>query len=353
MLRTRSWVADGSRPAAASRRAQRLARRPGRGPAGLPARSARSCRRRARPRRRRPPGTPRPCSCPPGTRIARHAAVGGLVYGQHAGAGVDLTIPGRHGPNIESAIVILLLSTSDTDLLSARASGAGYRLGNPARLAVDDLRPCSTGVDLVVVRLLGGRRAWEDGLDALLAGPAPGRRARWGAGARRRADGAVHRAGWRGRRGARLPRARRPRQPARAGQLPVRHRAAHRQRVRAARADPGVGPAGAHRRGAPRARSSRVLYYRAHHMAGNTAFVEALCDGDRGRGRAGAAGVLRVAAHRARRADRAAGHGGRARGHRARGRRHHAGRRGRRAATTRGTSARSPRSTCRSSRACA
>jgi cobaltochelatase CobN len=69
--------------------------------------------------------------------------------------------------------VILLLSTSDTDLLSARATGAGYRLGNPARLAVDDLPGLLDGADLVVVRLLGGRRAWEDGLDHLLAGPRP------------------------------------------------------------------------------------------------------------------------------------------------------------------------------------
>jgi cobaltochelatase CobN len=69
--------------------------------------------------------------------------------------------------------VILLLSTSDTDLLSARASGAGYRLGNPARLAVDDLPGLLDGIDLVVVRLLGGRRAWEGGLDAVLAGPRP------------------------------------------------------------------------------------------------------------------------------------------------------------------------------------
>ncbi|GAA4829472.1 cobaltochelatase subunit CobN [Saccharopolyspora rosea] len=69
--------------------------------------------------------------------------------------------------------MILLLSTSDTDLLSARASGADYRLGNPARLGVDDLPPLLEGVDLVVVRLLGGRRAWEEGLDALLAGPRP------------------------------------------------------------------------------------------------------------------------------------------------------------------------------------
>ncbi|GAA4232846.1 cobaltochelatase subunit CobN [Actinomadura meridiana] len=68
---------------------------------------------------------------------------------------------------------VLLLSTSDTDLLSARASGAEYRLGNPARVAVDDLAELVEGVDLVVVRLLGGRRAWEDGLDALLAGPRP------------------------------------------------------------------------------------------------------------------------------------------------------------------------------------
>jgi cobaltochelatase CobN len=82
-------------------------------------------------------------------------------------------IPGWHGPNIESDVVILLLSTSDTDLLSARASGAGYRLGNPARLGVDDLPGLLDGVDLVVVRLLGGRRAWEEGLDALLAGPRP------------------------------------------------------------------------------------------------------------------------------------------------------------------------------------
>ena len=69
--------------------------------------------------------------------------------------------------------VVLLLSTSDTDLLSARASGKPYRLGNPARLSVDDLPDLLDGTDLVVVRLLGGRRAWEEGLDALLAGPRP------------------------------------------------------------------------------------------------------------------------------------------------------------------------------------
>ncbi|MCC3313561.1 cobaltochelatase subunit CobN [Nocardia africana] len=69
--------------------------------------------------------------------------------------------------------MILLLSTSDTDLLSARASGADYRLANPARLLVEDLPGLLEGADLVVVRLLGGRRAWEEGLDALRAGGIP------------------------------------------------------------------------------------------------------------------------------------------------------------------------------------
>lgn len=69
--------------------------------------------------------------------------------------------------------MILLLSTSDTDLLSARSSGADYRLANPARLGAQDLPELLEGVDLVVVRLLGGRRAWEEGLDFLLGGPRP------------------------------------------------------------------------------------------------------------------------------------------------------------------------------------
>ncbi|MFD0686164.1 cobaltochelatase subunit CobN [Actinomadura fibrosa] len=69
--------------------------------------------------------------------------------------------------------MILLLSTSDTDLLSARASGADFRLANPVRVGTDGLPSLVEGADLVVVRLLGGRRAWEEGLDALLAGPRP------------------------------------------------------------------------------------------------------------------------------------------------------------------------------------
>jgi cobaltochelatase CobN len=69
--------------------------------------------------------------------------------------------------------VIVLLSTSDTDLLSARASGARYRLGNPARLTADDVPGYLEDAGVVVVRILGGRRAWEDGLDAVLASGVP------------------------------------------------------------------------------------------------------------------------------------------------------------------------------------
>ncbi|MFI1201161.1 cobaltochelatase subunit CobN [Streptomyces sp. NPDC020883] len=67
--------------------------------------------------------------------------------------------------------MILLLSTSDTDLLSARAATGPvpYRLANPARLDAAELPGLLEGADLVVVRLLGGLRAWEDGLDVLLA----------------------------------------------------------------------------------------------------------------------------------------------------------------------------------------
>lgn len=71
--------------------------------------------------------------------------------------------------------MILLLSTSDTDLLSARAAGGPvpYRLANPARLALEELPALLEGTDLVVVRLLGGVRAWQEGLDLLLAGERP------------------------------------------------------------------------------------------------------------------------------------------------------------------------------------
>ncbi len=68
---------------------------------------------------------------------------------------------------------VLLLSTSDTDLLSARASGANYRLANPARTPAGELPALLEGADVVVVRILGGARAWPDGLAAVRAAGLP------------------------------------------------------------------------------------------------------------------------------------------------------------------------------------
>ncbi len=50
---------------------------------------------------------------------------------------------------------IALLSTSDTDLLSARASGADYVWANPARPAHEGMGTLLEGCDLVVARILG------------------------------------------------------------------------------------------------------------------------------------------------------------------------------------------------------
>ncbi|MEJ8277986.1 cobaltochelatase subunit CobN [Pseudonocardia spirodelae] len=61
----------------------------------------------------------------------------------------------------------LLLSTSDTDLLSARASGADYALANPNRVTHDELVEMADAADVVVVRVLGGYRYFEQGLDLL------------------------------------------------------------------------------------------------------------------------------------------------------------------------------------------
>ncbi|MGK2903877.1 MAG: cobaltochelatase subunit CobN [Mycobacterium sp.] len=72
---------------------------------------------------------------------------------------------------------VLLLSTSDTDLMTARASGADYRWANPSRLLQDELdrelAELLDGADIAVVRILGGYRAWQDGIDALVVGGVP------------------------------------------------------------------------------------------------------------------------------------------------------------------------------------
>ncbi|MEU8870946.1 cobaltochelatase subunit CobN [Streptomyces javensis] len=179
--------------------------------------------------------------------------------------------------------MILLLSTSDTDLLSARAATGPvpYRLANPARLALDDLPGLLDGVELVVVRLLGGIRAWQEGLDTLLAGDLPvvvlsGEQAPDAqlmeastvpVGIAAEAHAYLAHGG-----------------PANLGRLarflsdtvlltghgfeppaPAPTWGPLERTARAADTGDATGPTVA------------VLYYRAHHMSGNTAFVEALC----------------------------------------------------------------------------
>jgi cobaltochelatase CobN len=59
----------------------------------------------------------------------------------------------------------LLLSTADTELLSARS--AGYLTANPARLDLADLDALCADADAVVVRLLGGLKTWREGVEDL------------------------------------------------------------------------------------------------------------------------------------------------------------------------------------------
>ena len=73
-------------------------------------------------------------------------------------------------------LTILLVSTADTELLAAAASGAGYLTANPARIAADDVTGLAARADLVVLRLLGGRKAWPQGVAALTAALAAARR---------------------------------------------------------------------------------------------------------------------------------------------------------------------------------
>ena len=172
--------------------------------------------------------------------------------------------------------MILLLSTSDTDLLSARASGAAFRLANPSRTAVADLPALAGGADLVVVRFLGGYRDWQEGFDALLRLPLPVvllggeqlpdaelmRHSTVPAGVAAEAHAYFAEGG-----------------PANLAELhkflsdtvlltghgfaPPARTPAWGPLERVTTADgPTVG----------------VIYYRAHHLAGNTAFVETLCD---------------------------------------------------------------------------
>ncbi|MCV7281059.1 cobaltochelatase subunit CobN [Mycolicibacterium flavescens] len=68
---------------------------------------------------------------------------------------------------------VLLLSTSDTDLITARSSGARYRWANPSRLVEGELAELLRDADVVVIRILGGYRAWQDGIDEVVASGRP------------------------------------------------------------------------------------------------------------------------------------------------------------------------------------
>jgi cobaltochelatase CobN len=172
--------------------------------------------------------------------------------------------------------VILLLSTSDTDLLSARASEADYRLGNPSRTAVSDLPALLDSVELVVVRILGGFRAWEEGLTALLAAGKPVvvlggeqspdaelmKQSNVPAGVAAEAHGYLAQGG--------------------AANLEQLHNflsdtvllTGHGFAAAVATPSWGLLDRPAQQADGP---TVAVLYYRAHHVAGNTAFVERLC----------------------------------------------------------------------------
>ncbi|WP_393059097.1 cobaltochelatase subunit CobN [Streptomyces sp. LN549] len=175
--------------------------------------------------------------------------------------------------------MILLLSTSDTDLLSARASHGpvAFRYANPSRLPLQDLPQLLDGADLVVVRLLGGVRAWEDGLGQVLATGRP----------------VVVLTG------EQAPDA----QLMAASTVPIGIAAeAHAYLAHGGPANleqlarflsdtvlltghgfeppapaPSWGPLERTPREAEDGPTVAVLYYRAHHMSGNTAFIEALC----------------------------------------------------------------------------
>ncbi|CAM5734973.1 hypothetical protein SMICM304S_02113 [Streptomyces microflavus] len=176
--------------------------------------------------------------------------------------------------------MILLLSTSDTDLLSARASEGpvSYRYANPSRVDLDGLPELLDGTDLVVVRLLGGVRAWQEGLDAVLATGRP----------------VVVLTG------EQAPDA----QLMAASTVPIGIAAeAHAYLAHGGPANleqlarflsdtvlltghgfeppapaPAWGPLEREARAVPEgAPTVAVLYYRAHHMSGNTAFIDALC----------------------------------------------------------------------------
>ncbi|WP_349259700.1 cobaltochelatase subunit CobN [Actinospica sp.] len=177
---------------------------------------------------------------------------------------------------------MLLVSTADTDLLAARAASAGggyrgYRVGNPARLTEAELPALLDGVDVAVVRLLGGARVWEAGLAALARAGVPtvalGGEAVPDADLMALSSVPVHVV-------AHASRFLIAGGPENLGRL-----ARYLEAVRAdqsAEAEPvveapefGIRPG---RNEDPDRPTVGVVYYRAHELSGNTAFIDELCD---------------------------------------------------------------------------
>ena len=174
---------------------------------------------------------------------------------------------------------LLFVSTADTDLLAARGADAGYRVANPARVQPADLPALLDGVEVAVVRLLGGARVWEAGLAALARAGVP--TIALGGEAVPDADLMAHSsvpvpvvAA-----ASRFLAAGGPENLARlARYLDAAVRAAEPEAV----PEPVLeAPACAIRPGRaadPARPTVGVVYYRAHELSGNTAFVDELCD---------------------------------------------------------------------------
>ncbi len=125
---------------------------------------------RARPRRvRQGAGTPPGHARRPGRRAPGHRR---SAAPHRAGPAPRPALRPARSPMNDDP-VILLLSASDTDLLAARASGGPYHLANPARTAAGEVAGLMAGAFCVIVRLLGGRRSWPEGLAEVLAGGLP------------------------------------------------------------------------------------------------------------------------------------------------------------------------------------
>ena len=181
---------------------------------------------------------------------------------------------------------VLLLSTSDTDLITARASGARYRWANPARLIDGELSELLSGVDVVVIRVLGGYRAWQDGIDAVVASGRP----------------AVVVSGEQAPDADLMERSTVPAGVAVEAHICLAQGGVERFRqLYAFLSDtllmtgfgfrpPEVTPAWGVRAlaelpaGEPAGPTIAVLYYRAQELAGNTAYIDALCEAIRGAG---------------------------------------------------------------------